>query len=294
MDFKFFLNELWVLPSLIILMTTLTTGMRYSLKPDKLEKLITMTHGFKGYVFASLIGAVTPFCSCSSVPIFLGLMQTSLKPGFSFSFLITSPLVHEVALVMVWQLFGWKLAVFYLTFSLILGIIGGWLLDVTHASRWIQVHAKSQNFSSPYIADFKKRWLTAFIDSLKLFKKIMPMIFIGILIGSFLHGQNLGILETWLMKSDRIWHVVIAVMIGIPLYSGIAVGIPIAYGLISSGLGLGTGMAFILSVAGLSLPEMVMLKAVMKWPLLVGFISYIATGMVLAGWLMNVLETLLF
>jgi uncharacterized membrane protein YraQ (UPF0718 family) len=218
----------------------------------------------------------------------------AIKPGLSFSFLITSPLVHEVALVMVWQLFGWKLALFYLAFSLILGILGGFLMEKTGIGYDLITDHSSQKMSNPYIRDFSQRIKTAFKESLLLLKKILPMLVIGILIGSFLHNKDLGFLTSLLDNSSSSIHVLVAVIIGIPLYSGVAVGIPIAFSLIESGLGLGTGIAFILSVAGLSLPELIMLKGVMTRRLLISFTLYIALGMLIAGTLLNFMQPLFF
>jgi len=292
MDYKFFIQELIFLPVLILLMTTVTTVLRYSLKPERLTAILKKTNGIKGYFLGSLIGALTPFCSCSSVPIFLGISQMSLKPGISFSFLITSPLVHEVALVLVWQLFGWKLALFYLTFSLMLGIIGGIFMEKTGLGYELITTPFNKSMPNAYIDDIKKRFIAAFADSLKILKKILPMLVIGIFIGSLLHNRDLTFLTDILMNSSSGWHVLLAVIIGIPLYSGIAVGVPIAFGLIGSGLGLGTGIAFILSVAGLSLPELVMLKGVMSTKLLVSFTLFIAFGMLTAGTILNVFQPL--
>ncbi|MCK8059676.1 MULTISPECIES: permease [unclassified Fusibacter] len=294
MDFNFFIQEMILLPVLILGMATLTTTIRLSLKPHVLVDLLSKTKGVKGYALGSLIGAITPFCSCSSVPIFLGISQMALKPGLSFSFLITSPLVHEVAFVMVWQLFGWKLALFYLTFSLLLGILGGFLMEKTGIGYELITDKAMKDIANPYIENFKERVGYAFKDSLRLLKKILPMLVVGILIGSVLHNRDLGFMSALLENSTSSSQVLLAVLVGIPLYSGIAVGVPIAAGLIGSGLGLGTGIAFILSVAGLSLPEMIMLKGVMSTRLLVGFVLYIAMGMIVAGTVLNYMQPLFF
>lgn len=292
MDYKFFIQEMIFLPTIIILIMSLTTYFRYSLSETKINRLKTQLKGFKGYFIGSFLGAITPFCSCSSVPVFMGLSQMGISKGSAFSFLITSPLVHEVALVMFWQLFGWKIALFYLSFSMFLGLIGGMLVDVFKLDRFMKFHLGSQ-MPSQYIQDKKLRLKSAFTDSFKYLKKIIPIITIGILIGSFMHNRELSSIEAILSNSNSSWYVGIAVLLGIPLYSGIAVGIPIAYSLINAGLGLGTGLAFILSVAGLSLPEMVMLKSVMKTKLLTYFILYIGIGIFLAGTSLNYFQTVL-
>ncbi len=290
MDYIFFIQEIILLPILILVMTTVTTFIRYSLKPETLTKVLTKTKGLKGYFLGSVIGAVTPFCSCSSVPIFLGISQMALKPGISFSFLITSPLVHEVALVMVWQLFGWKLALFYLAFSILLGVFGGFLMEKTGLGYQLVSIKSDSKLPSQYKENKKERLQLSFTESTLILKKILPMLLIGITIGSFIHNKDVSFLTDILSNSSSGFHVLLAVIVGIPLYSGIAVGIPIAFSLISSGLGLGTGIAFILSVAGLSLPELIMLKGVMSTKLLISFVLYIAAGMLAAGTVLNIMQ----
>jgi uncharacterized membrane protein YraQ (UPF0718 family) len=214
----------------------------------------------------------------------------NVKPGMAFSFLITSPLVHEVALIMVWQLFGWKLALFYLFFSLGLGIVGGLLMEHTKIGHELIVSNKVKTFDTPYIERLSERWKKAFTQSLKTLKKLLPLIILGITIGSFIHDRDLGFITEILANNNGPLQVLIAVVVGIPLYSGVAVGIPVAFALIGQGLGLGTGIAFILSVAGLSLPELIMLKGVMSKKLLATFTLYIAIGMLIAGTVLNTFQ----
>lgn len=292
MDYNFFIKEMLLLPTIIILIMSLTTYFRYSLSEIKINNLKQGLKGFKGYFIGSFLGAITPFCSCSSVPVFMGLSQMGISKGSAFSFLITSPLVHEVALVMFWQLFGWKIALFYLSFSMILGVLGGMFVDLFKLDRFMKLSFGSV-IPSQYIQNKKIRLKVAFVESFKYLKKILPIITLGILFGSFMHNKEFSSIEVLLANSNSSWYVILAVGLGIPLYSGIAVGIPIAYSLINAGLGLGTGLAFILSVAGLSLPEMIMLKSVMKTKLLVYFILYIGVGIFLAGTSLNYFQHLL-
>lgn len=287
MDWKFFLMELITIPAMIIVFSGLTAFIRASIRPERMEALLSRVNGPIGYLIGSALGAVTPFCSCASVPIFMGIaqMKTTDKAGAAFSFLITSPLVNEVAFVMIWQLFGAKIALFYLAFSMSLGILGGWLVDLFGLGKDLVGNGKAM--PSIYMSRIRHRLQYALMDSLQILKKVFPMLLVGILIGSWLHNRDIPNLEAILLGSHGWWAVIVATLIGIPLYSSIAVGIPIAFGLIQQGLALGTGMAFLLAVAGLSLPELVMLKGVMSKRLLTAFTAYVAVGIMGAGYLLN-------
>ncbi len=287
MDFKFFLQEIVIIPAMIILFSGLTAFLRASIQPERMKSALARVQGPFGYLIGSLLGAITPFCSCASVPIFMGIAQlrSTDKAGAAFSFLITSPLVNEVAFVMIWQLFGANIALFYLSFSLILGILGGWLADLLGMGK--ELIGSGENMPSIYMRSVKHRLQYALWDSTQILKKTMPMLLVGILIGSWLHNREIPNLEAILLNSHGWWAVILATLVGIPLYSSIAVGIPIAFGLINQGLALGTGMAFLLAVAGLSLPELVMLKGVMSKKLLVAFTTYVAMGIMGAGYVLN-------
>ena len=246
-----------------------------------------------GNVMASLLGAITPFCSCSSIPLFVGMMQARIPLGIALSFLITSPLVNEIAIAIFWVSYGWKVTIIYVLSGILLGVIGGIVLDRMGMSKyvadWIQALGEQKATVQKDQRSFKQRFPEVHQEALKTLKKLIPYIFIGLAIGAFIHGYvPQSFFETYISKSNP-FAVPIAVVLAIPLYID-AVGIlPIIDSLIGKGVPLGTAIAFMMASIGLSFPEALLLKKVMKKQLIIAFFTTIGIGMIASGFFFNLI-----
>lgn len=245
-----------------------------------------------GNLMASLFGAITPFCSCSSVPLFIGFVQAGIPMGITFSFLITSPLMNEVAFVLLIGLFGWKIALLYLLSGITIGTISGLIIGRMKLERYVEnfvYDIKPQ--SSGQIMEEKLTWnerVNRAVESTReIVGKVWLFVIIGIGIGAFIHGFVPQDALTGIMGKGAWWSVPVSVLLGIPLYSNAAGIIPIVSALLSKGASLGTALAFMMSVVGLSLPEAIILKRVLKTPLLVIFFAVIGISIILTGYMFN-------
>jgi uncharacterized membrane protein YraQ (UPF0718 family) len=245
-----------------------------------------------GNIMAALFGAITPFCSCSSVPLFIGFVQAGIPLGITFSFLITSPLMNEVAFVLLIGLFGWKVALLYLLSGITIGIISGLILGRMKLERYVEgfVYDIKPQSSGQVIEEkltWKERVSRAFESTREIVGKVWLFVILGIGIGAFIHGFVPQDAPTGIMGKGAWWSVPVSVLLGIPLYSNAAGIIPIVSAMLSKGASLGTALAFMMSVVGLSLPEAVILKRVLKTPLLIIFFSVIAVSIILTGYMFN-------
>lgn len=245
-----------------------------------------------GNVMASLFGAITPFCSCSSVPLFIGFIQAGIPLGITFSFLITSPLMNEVAFVLLIGLFGWKVALLYLLSGITIGIISGLILGRMKLERFVEgfVYEIKPQSSGQVLEEkltWKERVNRAAESTREIVGKVWLFVIVGIGIGAFIHGFVPQDALTGIMGKGAWWSVPVSVILGIPLYSNAAGIIPIVSAMLSKGVSLGTALAFMMSVVGLSLPEAVILKRVLKMPLLITFFGVIAVAIILTGYLFN-------
>jgi len=245
-----------------------------------------------GNVMAAIFGAITPFCSCSSVPLFIGFVQAGIPMGITFSFLITSPLMNEVAFVLLIGLFGWKIALLYLLSGITIGIISGLILGRMKMERYVEgfvYDIKPQN--SGQVLEEKPTWVErisrAVESTREIVRKVWLFVIVGIGIGAFIHGFVPQDALTGIMGKGAWWSVPASVLLGIPLYSNAAGIIPIVSALLSKGASLGTALAFMMSVVGLSLPEAIILKRVLKTPLLVIFFAVIGFSIILTGYVFN-------
>lgn len=256
-----------------------------------------------GYFLGSAFGAVTPFCSCSSIPLFLGFTTASIPMGITMSFLITSPLINELAVVLLWGLLGWKITVAYVVVGMIAGIIGGCLMDAIKAERWLHPfileamanmpaqaeEAKSAGAApvcSPRIT-LRQRHDFAWSETSTIFRRVWEWVIIGVGLGAALHGF---VPENWFAEhlgAGEWWSVPLSVLLGIPLYSSVTGIIPVMESLLTKGLPIGTTLAFCMSTVVVSLPEMLMLRQVMTGRLLAVFVGYLLLMFTLVGWLFN-------
>jgi len=246
-----------------------------------------------GNVMAALFGAITPFCSCSSVPLFIGFVQAGIPLGITFSFLITSPIMNEVAFVMLLGLFGWKVAVLYLVSGILIGVVAGLILGRMKLERYVEpfVYEVRPNQVGHRSLQTKLTWIDRFgqaVDSTRdILSKVWLFVIIGIGIGAFIHGFVPEDALTGIMGENAWWSVPAAVLVGIPLYSNAAGVIPIVSALLGKGAALGTALAFMMSVVALSLPEMIILRKVLKPRLIAIFVTVVALSIIITGYLFN-------
>lgn len=245
-----------------------------------------------GNIMAALFGAITPFCSCSSVPLFIGFVQAGIPLGVTFSFLITSPLMNEVAFVLLIGLFGWKVAGLYLLSGVTIGIVSGLILGRMKLERYVEgfVYDMKKN-ADVQVFEEKLTWVErisrAWDSTKEIVGKVFWFVIIGIGIGAFIHGYVPQDALTGIMGKSAWWSVPASVLVGIPLYSNAAGIIPIVSALLDKGASLGTVLAFMMSVVGLSLPEAIILRRVLKPQLIAIFIGVIGVAIILTGYLFN-------
>lgn len=265
---------------------------------DRLRNFLTTRklYGFQ-YFFASIFGAVTPFCSCSSIPLFIGFVKGGIPLGVTFSFLITSPLVNEVAVAVFLGAFGLKATLIYVISGILLGTIGGFILEKfkleRYLSDWVKkIQAHSQAETAEWEAEhipFIKRVPTILKDALGIVRGVLIYVIIGIAIGAAMHGfVPEGFFEVYLAK-DNWYSVPLAVILGVPMYGGCAGIVPVIQVFVAKGVPLGTAIAFMMAVVGLSLPEATLLKKVMTWPLIGIFFGVVTLFIILLGYLFNIL-----
>lgn len=257
--------------------------------PERTRRILSSKHEYVGNVLAALLGTVTPFCSCSAVPLFIGFLESGIPLGVTFSFLISSPMVNEVALIMLWGLFGWKVALIYVGTGLVVAIIAGLIIGRLKMEKYVQDYVWEIKVGATEIQEqsFREKLEYARGYTLGLLKKIWPYVFIGIGIGAFIHGYAPADFLLKYAGRDNPFAVPLAVLIGVPLYSNAAGIIPIIQALMSKGMAIGTVLAFMMAVTALSLPEAVILKNVLKTRLLVTFFGIVAVAIIAVGYLFN-------
>lgn len=249
------------------------------------------------YFFASIFGAITPFCSCSSVPLFIGFVQGGIPLGVTFSFLITSPLVNEVAIAMFLGMFGLKATLIYAGSGILLGTIGGWLLGKFNLepllSDWVkEIMAKSQASSNKYEEEkrtFKQRLPEIIRSAWDIVRGVLIYVIIGIAIGAAMHGYVPENFFAKYLGSGAWWTVPLAVIVAVPMYANAAGIVPVIQVFVAKGVPIGTAIAFMMATVGLSIPEATLLKKVMTWKLIGIFFSVVALFIILSGYLFNIL-----
>jgi len=288
---RFFIFEVPKVLLLLVLIIFLVGIVRSYFSAEKTRKALEGKPLFVGNVMASLLGIVTPFCSCSAIPLFLGFVEAGIPVGVTFSFLIAAPMINEVALVMLVGLFGWKVALIYVATGLIVAIIAGYILEKLKLQKYVadwvfEVKSQHQALELPQLTMNDR--LTAGLDSVKeIVGKIWIYVIAGIAIGAGAHGYVPDDFLARALGADNWYSVLLAIVVGVPLYSNAAGIIPIVSVLIEKGVSLGTALAFMMSVIGLSLPEIVILKKVLKWQLIAVFVGVVATGIVIVGYVFN-------
>jgi uncharacterized membrane protein YraQ (UPF0718 family) len=277
---------------IFLLLTTIifcVAVIRSYFPPEKTKRFLSHGKEYVGNVLAALLGIVTPFCSCSAVPLFIGFVESGVPLGVTFSFLVSSPMVNEIALIMLWGLFGWKIALIYIGSGVTIAIISGIVIGKLRMERFVQDYVYTIKMGETAVTEqtFRERLESARSYTVPLLKKIWPYVIGGIGIGAFIHGYAP---EGFLVKyagPQNPFAVPLAVLIGVPLYSNAAGVIPITQALMEKGMATGTVLAFMMAVTALSLPEAIILKNVLKLRLLLTFFGIVAVAITLTGYLFN-------
>jgi len=263
---------------------------RTFLPPSKIREIILRKSRFSGHLWAAALGIITPFCTCSAIPLFLGFIQTGIPLGVTFSFLVASPMINEVALVMLFGMFGFKIAAYYALSGFIIAVVSGLIigrLKLEHLLEGFDLSKKIQNIAFGMEMSRAERLAFAREYTWDILKTVWPYVLIGIGIGAWIHGY---VPENFLARwagADKWYAVPLATLVGIPLYSNAAGVIPLVSALTEKGVALGTTLAFMMAVTGLSLPEFLILRRVMKLKLLFIFFGIVGAGIMFTGFLFN-------
>lgn len=287
----FFIFELPKVLMLLTLIIFFVGIIRSYFSPERTRKFLAGKKTFTGNVLASLLGIVTPFCSCSAIPLFLGFVESGIPLGITFSFLIAAPMINEVAVVLLFGLFGWKVALIYVLTGLVIAITSGWIIGRLKLEKWVEDWVYKTKFGDNSLEEEKLSFVGRFKFGFEAVREIVGKVWIyvalGIAVGAGAHGFVPQDFMAALMGKSAWYSVPLSVLIGVPLYSNAAGIIPIVSVLIEKGASLGTALAFMMAVIGLSLPEMIILRKVLKLPLIFTFIAIVASGIMVVGFLFN-------
>ncbi|MDP4275965.1 MAG: permease [Bacteroidota bacterium] len=290
---RFFVFEF---PKVLLLLTLIIffVGIiRTYFTPERTRKALEGKKQFTGNVMAAMLGIITPFCSCSAIPLFLGFVESGVPLGVTFSFLIASPMINEVAVVLLFGLFGWKIALIYMITGLIIAIIAGWVLGKLKLEHWVEDWVYSTRFGKENLEEKNLSWPQRFDFGYNAVKEIVGKVWLyvalGIAVGAGVHGYVPAEFMVKFMGKSAWYSVPLSILIGIPLYSNAAGIVPIVSVLIEKGASLGTSLAFMMAVIGLSLPETIILRKVLKLPLIFTFVGIVAAGIMIVGFLFNLL-----
>lgn len=279
--------KIFLLLSVIIFIVSI---IRSFFPPEKTKRILSHKKEFIGNILAALLGVVTPFCSCSAVPLFIGFVEAGVPLGVTFSFLISSPMVNEIAVVLLWGLFGWKITAIYISTGLLVAIVGGFIIGKLRLEKWVEEYVykfQTGQTMEEVKQRFKERLEYAKWNTIDILKRVWLFIVIAIAIGGFIHGY---VPEDFLIKyagKGNPFAVPIAVALGVPLYSNAAGVLPIVYALMEKGMSIGTVLAFMMAVTALSLPELIILRKVIKVPLLGVFVGIMTVTIMVVGYLFN-------
>jgi uncharacterized protein len=259
--------------------------------PDRTRRILSRFNGLKGNIYGALLGTVTPFCSCSSIPIFIGFTKAGLPLGITFSFLISSPLVDVASIILLTTIFGIEIALYYVLSGLFIAVIGGTIISKIYSKNDVEsfVYEGTLIDTNETTVTQKIRHTFATNQVIDIFKRVWLFVLIGVFIGAIIHGY---IPESWILRllgNNTIFDVMIASMLGAPIYADIFGALPIAEALVSKGVQIGTVLAFMMSVTTLSIPSLILLKQVLKKRLLFGFMAIVLTGIIFTGYIFNIL-----
>ena len=286
---QFFFYDVIKITVLLCSLIFLISYIQSFFPPERSKKILGRFHGIGANIIAALLGTVTPFCSCSSIPLFIGFTSAGLPVGVTFSFLISSPMVDLGSLVLLMSIFGAKVALIYVVFGLIIAVIGGTIIEKLRMERYVEsfiLTAGSVDIESPDLT-IKDRLTYAKEQMVSTFKKVFPYVLIGVGIGAVIHNWIPEEMVTAILGQDKWYSVLVATLVGVPMYADIFGTLPIAEALVYKGAGLGTVLAFMMGVTALSLPSLIMLKRVVKPRLLGLFFGVVTLGIIIIGYLFN-------
>ena len=257
--------------------------------PERTKKILSHKREYIGNILAALLGIVTPFCSCSAVPVFIGFVESGVPLGVTFSFLISSPMVNEVALIMLWGMFGWQIATIYIATGITVAIVGGLVIGKLKLEHLVEEYVYNIKMGESELAalTWRERVEYAWEYVVDILKKVWLYVIIGIAIGGVMHGYAPADFLVKYAGKDNLFAVPLAVLIGVPLYSNAAGIIPIVHVLMEKGMALGTVLAFMMAVTALSLPEMIILRKVLKPKLLGIFVGIMTVAIIFVGYMFN-------
>jgi len=289
----FFLYEVPKVLLLLALVVFVMGVVRSYFSPERTRAILARRGGVWSNLLAAALGVVTPFCSCSAVPLFIGFLTAGVPLGVTFSFLVSAPMVNEIALALLLGLFGWRIALLYLGLGLSVAVVSGVILGrlrlERHVEDWVATLPKTGAGAGEAGTPFAARLIAGWAAVKEIVGKVWPYILAGIAVGAGIHGFVPENFMAGLMGRDAWWSVPAAVLIGVPMYSNAAGILPVVEALLDKGAALGTVLAFMMSVIALSLPEMIILRKVLKPRLLATFIGVVAGGILLVGYLFNVI-----
>lgn len=292
---QFFIYDVIKITILLCTLIFIISYIQSYFPPERSKKIMSRFHGVGANIMSALLGTVTPFCSCSSIPLFMGFTSAGLPLGVTFSFLISSPMVDLGSLVLLMSIFGAKVAVVYVVVGLIIAVVGGTLIEKLHMEKHVEefiLNASKIDIDEPTLTK-KDRVIYAKEQVINTFKKVLPYILVGVAIGASIHNF---IPESWVenvLGDKNPFGVILAVIIGVPMYADIFGTIPVAEALLSKGAQLGNILSFMMAVTTLSLPSMIMLRKAVKPKLLLLFIAICTIGIILVGYLFNLFQNLL-
>ena len=292
---QFFLYDVIKICILLCVIIFLISYIQSYFPPERSRKILGRFRGLPAHIISALLGTVTPFCSCSSIPLFMGFTSAGLPIGVTFSFLISSPMVDLGSLVLLMSIFGGKIAVAYVLLGLVIAVLGGLVIEQLGMERYLEDFVKqahvpltdSEGMSNQDRLHFAKEQMS------ETFRKVFPYVLVGVGIGALIHNWIPESLVTQLLGSQNPFGVILATLIGIPMYADIFGSIPVAEALLSKGAQLGTVLSFMMAVTTLSLPSLIMLKRAIKPPLLALFVAICTVGIILVGYLFNFLQQLI-
>lgn len=260
--------------------------------PERTKRILGRFGGIGGRILGALLGTITPFCSCSSIPLFIGFTSAGLPLGVTFSFLISSPLVDLASVILLASIFNWKIAVAYVITGLVLAVAGGSAISALKMERYVESFVYGSHLADAELPEMTRRSRISFAWQavVDIVKRVWPYVLAGVGIGALIHGWIPAEWVAAVLGERNPFSVVIATLIGVPMYADIFGTLPIAEALVAKGVGLGTVLSFMMAVTALSLPSLVMLKKVVKWPLLATFFGIVVTGILIIGYAFNALS----
>ena len=292
---QFFFYDVFKIFVLMLVITHFMSFLRYYLPIEKLRDFLTKRKLYGlDYFFATVFGAITPFCSCSSIPLFIGFLEARIPLGVTFAFMTTSPLINEVAIALFLGIFGWKITLLYIFAGILIGMISGFVLGKLNLEKYVEdfvwkVHAQKQNQAETKKESPIKVFPKISKEAFGIINKIAIYILIGVGVGAFIHGYvPEGFFEKYL-ENAGLFSVPLATILAVPMYANASGVIPIIQSLVAKGVPLGTALAFMMAVVGLSLPEALILKKVLKWQLLAMFFGVVTVGIIIIGYIFNLL-----